>query len=101
LYTTWNGGCQDLYNYCGVNNEIVGIIEYGSTQITIYPNPTTGFVTIATLLQVDLSIYNSMGKLVLQKNNAKQVDISNLSRGLYQMVLTYDGNKFTKKIIKQ
>ena len=99
--TTWNGGCQDLYNYCGVNNEIVGIIEYGSTQITIYPNPTTGFVTIATLLQVDLSIYNSMGKLVLQKNNAKQVDISNLSRGLYQMVLTYDGNKFTKKIIKQ
>ena len=99
--TTWNGGCQDLYNYCRVNNEIVGIIEYGSTQITIYPNPTTGFVTIATLLQVDLSIYNSMGKLVLQKNNAKQVDISNLSRGLYQMVLTYDGNKFTKKIIKQ
>jgi hypothetical protein len=99
--TTWNGGCQDLYNYCEVNDETVGIIEYGSTHITVFPNPTTGFINIATSLQVDLSIYNSMGKLALQKNNAKQIDISNLSRGLYQMVLTYDGNKFTKKRIKQ
>ena len=99
--TAWNGGCQDLYNYCEVNDETVGMVEYGNTKITVFPNPTSGFVTIATSLQVNISIYNVMGMLVLQKNNAKQIDISDLSNGLYQMVLTYDGNKFTKKIIKQ
>ncbi len=99
--TTWNGGCQDLYNYCEVNDETVGIIDYGNNQITVFPNPTTGFINIATSLQVDISIYNTFGQLVLQENNAKQVDINNLSDGMYQMILTYDGNKFTKKIIKQ
>ena len=99
--TTWNGGCQDLYNYCEVNDETVGMVEYGDAQITVFPNPTSGFITIATSLQVNISIYNVMGGLVLQKNNAKQIDISDLSNGLYQMVLVYDGNKFTKKIIKQ
>ena len=90
-----------LYNYCEVNDETVGITEYGNTQITVFPNPTTGFVTIATSLQVDISIYNAFGQLVLQENNAKQIDITSLSDGIYQMILTYDGNKFTKKIIKQ
>jgi hypothetical protein len=99
--TAWNGGCQDLYNYCEVNDETVGMAEYGDTQITVFPNPTMGFVTIATSLQVDVLLYNAWGQLVLQENNAKQIDITGLSNGIYQMILTYDGNKFTKKIIKQ
>ena len=99
--TTWNGGCQDLYNYCELNDETVGIIDYGNNQITVFPNPTTGFINIATSLQVDVSIFNTLGQLILQENNAKQIDISDLNNGMYQMILTYDGNKFTKKIIKQ
>ena len=99
--TTWNGGCQDLYNYCELNDETVGIIDYGNNQITVFPNPTTGFINIATSLQVDVSLYNTLGQLILQENNAKQIDITSLSNGMYQMILTYDGNKFTKKIIKQ
>tara|TARA_R110000822_G_scaffold21569_5_gene68126 strand:- start:16 stop:858 length:843 start_codon:yes stop_codon:yes gene_type:complete len=99
--TLWNGGCQELYNYCEVNDGTVGIVEYGDTQITVFPNPTTGVVTIATLLQVDVSIYNAWGQLVLQETNAKQVDITNLRNGMYQIILSYDGTKFTKKIIKQ
>ena len=99
--TTWNGGCQDLYNYCELNDETVGIIDYGNNQITVFPNPTTGFINIATSLQVDVSLYNTLGQLILQENNAKQIDITSLSNGMYQIILTYDGNKFTKKIIKQ
>ena len=99
--TSWNGGCQDLYNYCEINDETVGINDYGNNQITVFPNPSVDYLNIVSNLIVDVTLYDALGRVVIQKNNATQIDISSLEGGMYQMILTYDGNVFTKKIIKQ
>lgn len=97
----WNGGCQSLYDYCYDNNETVGIEEYGETNIVVFPNPTKDILTIASNLNVNAILYNSLGQPILQENNVSQIDMSKFEGGVYNLILSYENIQFTKKIIKQ
>jgi hypothetical protein len=99
--TLWNGGCQDLYNYCEINDETVGIEGYGDTQIIIYPNPTKDLINITSNLQINAVLYNVMGQVIFEGNSVKQIDMREFSAGVYTLIITYNDLKFTKKIIKQ
>ena len=99
--SVWNSGCQDLYNYCEENNEVVGIEGYGNTQIIIYPNPTRDIINIISALQINAVLYNFMGQVVFEGNNVKYIDMSKFSAGIYTLIITYNDLKFTKKIVKQ
>jgi para-nitrobenzyl esterase len=75
---------------------------------SIFPNPANNNLMVDLrnfeAQKLSITIFNALGKNVLNLNNmqAKQqnIDISNLSSGLYQ-VMVYDGvNKFSKKLVK-
>jgi len=97
----WVDGCQELYNYCDLNNETTNINEFGETQIVVFPNPTRDAINIVSNLQVNAVLYNSMGQSVLQEINVNRLDLSQFEAGIYHLILTYDNLKFTKKIVKQ
>ena len=97
----WADGCQELYNYCDENNTITGIIEYGENEIILFPNPTNDIVNIASNLQINAVVYNALGQPILQKSNARQIDMSGFESGIYNLILTHNDLQFTKKIIKQ
>jgi len=97
----WTDGCQELHDYYLDNNTVTNIEEYGDTQILVFPNPTRDRVNIASNLQVNAVLYNSIGQPVLQETNVNQLDLSQFEAGIYNLVLTYDNLKFNKKIIKQ
>jgi hypothetical protein len=83
--------------------------ETTALKITIYPNPTSGIVQLATTIQSDYSIrvYSIVGRLVYESQNqtnpTAEVDLSTEENGLYFIQLL-DNNKqsiYYGKILKQ
>ncbi|MEL7531694.1 MAG: T9SS type A sorting domain-containing protein [Bacteroidota bacterium] len=79
-----------------------------------YPNPVNSELTIeydlATLAEVELSVYNSLGNLVKLENTGitapgnhrLQTDLKNLSAGMYFLQLKVDGvHAGTLRVLKQ
>ena len=73
----------------------LGVDIREKNSITLYPNPTSGFIYVNTKQPYALSIYDLTGKLVGTSN-----DVSNLSNGMYLVVIRIDDNSYTYKIIK-
>jgi hypothetical protein len=96
----WADGCQTIYNYCD-ENTVTNIEEFGETQIIVFPNPTRDHINIASTLRINAVLYNSIGQPVLQETNVNQLDLSQFEAGIYNLILTYNDLKFTKKIVKQ
>ena len=77
-----------------------------SAKINIYPNPTSDILNIKVENQQikSLNIYSLFGKEVMKytnKTEIKNIDISNLTSGIYLLQLKTDVGLFTKKIIKK
>lgn len=77
-------------------------------NVRVYPNPTSGKVSISNIKNANLEnveIFSVLGKLnhrFLVKNNANSLDldISNLTSGIYLLKLNNeDGNSKTQKLI--
>jgi alpha-tubulin suppressor-like RCC1 family protein len=77
----------------------------------VSPNPTNGNLFLNfknnNLRDLNIKIYNSIGQqfnfksLVLEGDNVLNLDISNLSNGLYILNITANGSNISHKIIKQ
>jgi hypothetical protein len=67
----------------------------------IYPNPTKDIITIETRLEIEVELYDMTGRLLVKDKNVKRLDLSTFSKGLYNMLILYNGNRYSKKIIKQ
>jgi len=72
--------------------------------LRVYPNPTTGYVSLTNSSGGYVNIYDLQGKLVFQKSvveNAKlDLELAN-SLYLLEFVSDIDGNKQIKKLIIQ
>lgn len=86
------------------NGSTASVADNLLSDIKIYPNPANGnIIYIKTTNNTDVNIYNVLGKMVksieitAQKNN---IDISNLSKGIYIVKMTVDNISMTKKLIK-
>ncbi len=75
----------------------ISIIEKNRSFI-IYPNPTTGYFTVETEEIINISIFNSVGKLV-RNSNTKNIDLSNFKQGVYFVKVTANSSIITKRII--
>jgi hypothetical protein len=79
-----------------------------SENITIYPNPTSNFITISTKENSisSINIYNILGKEILKVNtiisNQLEVNLTDLSSGIYLIKVTDSNGKSTlKKVVKR
>ena len=77
--------------------------------VSIYPNPTTDKITLAfnelVTGKVNLSIYDQMGRLVMQENRESEVELSyslvNLVAGNYFVKVNTSTNEYVTQISKQ
>ena len=70
-------------------------------NIKIFPNPTTGLVTINNSENSVLKIFNVLGDLIDQvnlTNNVDYIDLSEFSDGIYYFEIYKDKLIFTKKL---
>jgi hypothetical protein len=85
---------------------LVNIQEYGKNNLRVFPNPNHGVFSLELneIDRADILIYDLMGRLVYEEINAelKQKNIdSQLSNGVYTLVVQRNNLKFVCKIIIQ
>ncbi len=79
--------------------------------INIFPNPTTGFVTIAfdeiDALEANISLFDMTGKMVANHFNANvangsfQMDVTTHAAGMYLVKIMIDNQVVTKRLVVQ
>lgn len=96
------------------NNTVIGITDqyFLSNGIFVYPNPTAGNIFIDLLLKESsdlvFDIYDVSGRKVysqtqnyVQGNYSKQIDMSTLDAGVYELKITGENINYSKKIVKK
>jgi hypothetical protein len=98
--TDWDASCESLYDYCQLGWP-TAIEDISALGIVVYPNPTKDIITIETRLQIEVELYDMMGKQVIRQSNIKRLDLSDMPNGLYNMIIIHNNIKYNKKVIKQ
>ena len=73
-------------------------------SIQIFPNPTEGFVSIQTTKPSFANIFDRSGRLILSKTlnlTIQQIDLSQLSNGVYTIEVIGDNETQFSKVIKK
>jgi len=83
-------------------NNTSGIEAYSeSGQMFIYPNPSSNYLRIGNISEqvVNVTVFSMNGKLLLRSEyrNGDQIDVSNLSHGLYIVRVDEQAFKFCKQ----
>ena len=89
-------------NFDITNCQTLGVNQFDiSNVLNIYPNPTSGTISINTELIIDkIEVYDTLGKLMKVKLASKNITLENLSTGVYFIKIYSDNKIGTKKIIK-
>jgi len=84
---------------------VLGISENILEGFKFYPNPVKSELNLSAKTTIDqVNIYNLLGQQVFaEKMNTsnKAINLSNLSKGLYVMTVTSEGNTASYKILKE
>ncbi len=85
-----------------------GIDNVEKKSCSLFPTPASDFVTLSidknNIEPLSLNIYNIMGSLVKSKvfiQNQQQIDVSDLSNGIYMAEIKYQKRIETQKLIIQ
>ena len=105
-YTGDGSGSQIGDTFWGT---VLGIEDFeNNLKFTISPNPVTSIINLklsTNLIDGNIKIFDVLGKQVLTKelnsDNLTQINISNLSKGMYLLKVTTEENTQTKRFIKQ
>ena len=74
-------------------------IYHGIESMTLSPNPTHGLVNILGP-KSDVTIYDQLGQIVLQKANTKTFDLTGHPKGVYFVTLSNEQGTITIKTIR-
>ncbi len=71
-------------------------------QVTMYPNPAKSTMHIEVLEPADIEIVNLSGQTFIKKRNVKisDIDISELTEGIYMVKIKLGEKCITKKLVK-
>ncbi len=102
-------GCTDMDSVYLTFSVCTGTetLKNAKMDLFIYPNPTTGKITVEMLdnfikQQTEIRIYNSLGEVLLRKsmeNKSMEVDLSSFPKGLYYLNLQNSKTSKTVQII--
>ena len=98
-YTT-SAGCDSTV-YLHVVANPVGIDDVDLEVIGLYPNPTTGRVTISSDNVVKVEVMDITGRKVATFHGTNTFDIGHLAEGSYTLRITLDQGTTIRKVIKR
>ena len=94
-------GTSGLSGMTAFNFSTLAVDNPELIEFSIYPNPTSDYITIQSAKDVDnIEIYDLLGKFVLSSSK-KHIDVKDLSSGAYLVKVKIDNKTTTKKIIKE
>jgi len=98
--TTDSNGCVYEYSLGYVYSIVTGINELQEVFFTVYPNPSTGEITIQdTYLsgkRFDIYVHDALGRLLVQNKTIYQLDLSEFGNGVYYITILPENAKTIK-----
>lgn len=87
---------------CGIG-VFAGVSENNLSDLTLYPNPSNGIVsingTVSNLDAFNVSVFNISGQKVASFNNQLELDLTNIEAGVYLVsIVLENGEGIMKKI---
>ena len=79
----------------------VGINIAESNNITLYPNPTSGKITIVADDVEKVEVFDQSGRIAATFKDTNEIDIHNLPTGAYTLRITLRNGSAVKRVIKQ
>ncbi|MBQ3751581.1 MAG: T9SS type A sorting domain-containing protein [Bacteroidales bacterium] len=86
----------------------LGIQDYLEQKLTLYPNPATELVSVATddasIRITGVEVYNLYGQLlnaIVSEENPMRINVSGLADGMYFVRITTDSGVVTKSFVKR
>lgn len=91
----------NYYSYVVGSACSMGVDSFSELNSISFPNPVSERVSINSNVSIDkVEIYNLLGNRMLeQKSDTKNIDITNLQPGVYLMIIQAGFEKIVKKII--
>ena len=88
------------------SNEITimytNIYNIQNAEISIYPNPTNGIVTIGGKNILGIKVIDIAGRIIYEyEKYTAQIDLSEIDTGVYFIYIQTENNKYTEKLIIQ
>jgi len=87
-------------NYFTFSKVVTGLDLQKSALVNIYQNPVTNHLKLSVVADKIL-IADLSGKIIITQENSNEVDLTNLSSGMYFVKIGLNGQLVTKKIIKK
>jgi hypothetical protein len=103
------GGALDLTNSVYIDSIVfdntLGSADFGNTKntISLYPNPANDVLNISSSNSITkIEVYDIQGRNVASNNNASNVNVVSLGKGVYIIkVVQENGSVITKQFIKE
>jgi hypothetical protein len=96
-----SGWCKDETAFYSENCSL-GIEEFATVEVSIYPNPTQELLSIDSPLKIDeVKIYSVSGTLILKTFKTEEIDITKFSQGIYLAKISVQNEIISKRFIKE
>ena len=85
-----------------LSTTLLAVSNFEASDVKLFPNPSTGVISINTTTPVAVSIVDITGKVVFEANNVtkdKNIDLSGLQKGMYLAKISSENATTTEKII--
>ena len=84
------------------------MVRESSEAVDLYPNPVKDYLYVRTSEEAsaDIKVISSLGKIVFEQAlsispfTPATVDMRDMAGGIYTVKVTYDGETYTKTIVK-
>ncbi|MGO3181454.1 MAG: T9SS type A sorting domain-containing protein [Aequorivita sp.] len=88
----------------GVNTNL-GVEDLQQAEIVLFPNPTSDKIFVETNSQIEkIQVFDLMGREVLDVSplaEKTELNLSHLTTGIYMAVISSEGKKHVKKMVKE
>jgi hypothetical protein len=103
--TLVNGATKNIIAGAFDSEPVLGIndVEFENNTIAFYPNPAQEVLNVSSANSITkIEVYDLLGKKVASNNNAKNINVAVLGKGVYVVkVAQENGSVVAKRFIKQ
>lgn len=93
---------QHMSNQLGDLGDLVSTVEEQINTVKIYPNPTSYKINLPPELNhLDYKVMNAQGQIVLDGQIQEEIEVANLTNGLYFLIIKDDQRIWTGKFLKE
>ena len=109
-FVSWNDGNTDNPRQITISGDASYVANFSTVDIeeapevrnlSVYPNPTNGVVTISAPDVNKVEVYDGVGKNVREYTSQRVLDLSDLSSGDYMLRITLPQGVAVRKVIKR